>query len=167
MLRVTAGDGQDAVDALMADGDDGRGANLFALFFAEQKVQLMFTQAATDAFVFQQQAADGHLCLGVGDPAAHRHGVVAQQDEADEGHLEILTQAVFHADHHVFQAGGIHQRENQAAGLVEEAIVVAGHVHQVRQTVTQFDVAVAQDGHLPLHQRNGVAAPVGNAHCRQ
>lgn len=49
MLRITAGDGQDAVDALMADGDDGGGTDLLALLFAEQEVQLVLAQAAADA----------------------------------------------------------------------------------------------------------------------
>ena len=115
----------------------------------------------------EQQAADGHLGFGVGHPAADRHGVVAEQDQADEGHLEVLAQAVFDADHHVFQAGGVHQREDQAAGLVEQPIIVAGHVHQVREAMTQFDVAVAQDGHLALDQRHGIAAPMGNAQGRE
>jgi hypothetical protein len=33
--------------------------------------------------------------------------------------------------------------------------------------MTQFYVAVAQDGHLPLHQRHGIAAPVGDAQGRK
>ncbi|MNV95685.1 hypothetical protein D3C71_1906010 [compost metagenome] len=33
--------------------------------------------------------------------------------------------------------------------------------------MTQLDVAVAQDGHLPFDQRHRVAASVGNAQGRQ
>jgi hypothetical protein len=90
-----------------------------------------------------------------------------KQDQADKGHLEVLAQAVFDRHHHVFQAGGIHQREDQAAGLVEQPVVVAGHVHQVRETMAHLDVAVAQEGHLALDQRHGIAALVGNAQGRQ
>jgi hypothetical protein len=50
---------------------------------------------------------------------------------ADEGYLEVLAQTVFDADHHVFQAAGVEQGENQSAGLVEQAVIVAGDVHQV------------------------------------
>ena len=60
----------------------------------------------------------------------------------------------------VLRAGGNRQRqrENQAAGLLEEPVVVAGHVHQLRKPVAHLDVALAQDLHLPLHQR-GKAKP--------
>jgi hypothetical protein len=69
--------------------------------------------------------------IGWGHPSGPPAWRCAQQDEADEGYLEVLAQTVFGADHHVFQAAGVEQGENQSAGLVEQAVIVAGDVHQV------------------------------------
>ena len=37
----------------------------------------------------------------------------------------------------------------------------------MRESVAHFNVALAQDLHLPLHQRHGIAALVGDAQGRQ
>ncbi|MNT62200.1 hypothetical protein D3C72_1998940 [compost metagenome] len=37
----------------------------------------------------------------------------------------------------------------------------------MRQAMTQFNVAVAQDGHLTLDQRHGIAAPMGDTQGRE
>ncbi len=123
----------------------------------------MLAQGAADGLAFGEQAADCRLCFAAADPATHRHRVVAEQNQAHKRHLEVLAQAVFHGNDRFFEAGGIHQGKNQATGLVEKTVVVAGHVHQVRELVAHFDVALAQDLHLALHQRHGVAALVGDA----
>eukprot|EP00659_Diplonema_papillatum_P009954 gene9954-biopygen9956 len=167
MLRITAGDGQHAMQTLMTEGNHGGGADLLALLGAKQEVQLMLAQGAADGLAFGQQAANRGLGIAAADPATHRHRVVAEQDQADKGHLEILAQAVFDGDHRFFQAGGVHQGQDQAASLVEQAVVVAGHIHQLREPMAHFDIALAQDLHLPLHQRHGIAALVGNTQGRQ
>ncbi|MNS92498.1 hypothetical protein D3C72_1266400 [compost metagenome] len=123
----------------------------------------MVAQVATDRPAAAQQGTDGLLRFGVADPAPDRRDVFAEQDQADEGHLEFLAQAVFDRHHHFFQAAGVEQVEDQPAGLVEQSVVVAGHVHQLRQAVAHLDVAVAQQLELALHQRHAVATLVRDA----
>ena len=127
----------------------------------------MLAQGAADALAFGQQPANGLVRFGIADPAADRQGLVAEQDQADKGHLEVLAQAVFDTDDQVIQAVGVHQGEDQAAGLVEQPIVVAGDIHQLRKTVAHLDVAFAQDFHLPLDQRDGIATLVRYAQGRE
>ncbi|MNF02792.1 hypothetical protein D3C80_2019950 [compost metagenome] len=91
----------------------------------------MITQGAADGLASREQPADGLLRFAAVDPAAHRGGGFAEQYQADEGNLEFLAQAVFDRDHHFVEAGGIEQVEGQAAGLVEQAVVIPGHVHQL------------------------------------
>ncbi|MNT17206.1 hypothetical protein D3C72_1523440 [compost metagenome] len=164
MLRVRAADGQHAVQALVRQADHGGGADLVAFITAEEEFQLVAAQHAADGLAAREQAADALVRLGRADAAAHRQGVLAEQDEADVGHLELMAQAVFHRAHHFLQAGGIEQVEHQAAGLVEQPVVLPGHVHQLRQAMAHLDVALAQQLDLALHQGHGIARLVGDAH---
>src|SRR5690606_3229540 len=47
--------------------------------------------------------------------------------------------------------------------LVEQPVIVASHVHQLRQAVAHLDITLAQQLHLALDQRYGAARQVGNA----
>src|SRR5690606_40095103 len=58
-------------------------------------------------------------------------------------HLEIVAQTVLHRADQILQAAGVQQREHQALALVEQAVVVAGHVHQLAEALAQLDVAPA------------------------
>ena len=49
----------------------GAGADLAALFLAEQEGQFMFAQVAADRLATTQQGTDGLLGLGIADPAPH------------------------------------------------------------------------------------------------
>ncbi len=77
-----------------------------------------------------------------------------------------MAQAVFHRADHFFQAAGVEQVEHQAAGLVEQTVVVARHVHQLRQAMAHLDVALTQQLDLTLHQRHRGARLMGNAQLR-
>ena len=128
MLRVAAADGENP--QLVVEADHRGGADAGAIL-AEQKAELVGTQHAADGLATLEQATDVLLGLGGADAAADRQCRLAEQDQADVGHLKLMAQAVFHRADHLFQATGVEQVEHQAAGLVEQAIVVAGHVHQL------------------------------------
>ncbi|MCY1184546.1 hypothetical protein D9M73_252510 [compost metagenome] len=79
------------MQALVAQADHGRRADLLALLRAEQELQLMAAQHAADGLAADQQATDALVRFGAGDASAHRQGVFAEQDEADERHLELMA----------------------------------------------------------------------------
>jgi len=160
VLRVAAADGENP--QLVVEADHCGGADAGAIL-AEQKAELVGTQHAADGLATLEQATDVLLGLGGADAAADRQCRLAEQDQADVGHLKLMAQAVFHRADHLFQTTGVEQVEHQAAGLVEQAVVVARHVHQLRQPMAHLDVALAQQLDLTLHQRHRGAWLMRNA----
>src|SRR5690606_7772299 len=119
MLRVAAADGQNTL--LVIERDHRGGADFLAGLFAEEERQLVRAQYTANRLAAGQQAADRLLGFGVTDATAYRQRRFAEQDQADEGHLELVAQAFIRRADDFFQAAGIEQVEHQAAGLVEQA----------------------------------------------
>src|SRR5690606_19340662 len=78
-------------------------------------------------------------------------------------HQKIMPQTVLGGAHHFFQAAGVEQGQNQATRLVEQAVVVTRHVHQLAEALAQLDIAFTQQLDLALDQGDGMAGLMGNA----
>ncbi len=130
----------------------------------EQVVQFVPAQGAARGLAASQQGSDFDPCpLGTFGPHAGRSGMaVAEQNDTGVLDLEILGHRAVEGGAEFSQVIGFQQRQHQAPGLFVQLVVVAGVGGQRIETLTHFDIALAQDADLFLHQRYRTAGRVGD-----
>src|SRR3990167_1562659 len=147
---------------------DQRGGTFGVFITGKQKRHFLAPQrGAEDAFAPQQIPQNRLQFVFAGEDDVARFALGAEQQQTDAVELEILQQAALQGGFTINQGIGFQQGQAQLADLVEQAVVVAGHVHQFVEFVAQFSVAGAQHAGLLFQQRGCIAVAVGQLQVEQ
>ena len=172
MARIRAADGEQPLPPLPFQRHHGRRFDVVR-FFGEELAQFLLAQGAAHRAVAAQQVAQCFVQVGEGH-AAHLAADVAGEvqvpvidQQADHVTAEILLERIDQVAKQRLAVARFHDPQHQIAGLLEEPVVVPGHIKEVIEPFAQFLVARAQHTGLTLQQRHRLAARVRQAQAFQ